>query len=406
MQKVNLFCTSNFNLPSIAYTIFCTNQMLSIASSFVKACCLILLIALIGPVHSQSIGVWNNASEGFRSLGMVRMGLASANPSPIHAYQAENHLAKQYQDRIGAGIEQLMGQLKTRIVLISSDRHIVYQNYATQSMRSSTPLGYSMSKSLTSLTVGHALCANPNIVLSTKAEVLIPRLKGSSWGQSSIEELLLMKSGSARQDPQSNGWQSEAVALTHRPVYVGGRTQDVFDLMIKHDLKEFKPGTSHQYSNYDTLTLGFVVEAITGKKFHEYFYETIWKEIAANRNGAWLVNGLDQTYTAAGFSAAPEDWLRIGHYVIDQINTKTCLGQFLSKAIEPKERSFTPTRCYGYQIWNWCQKDTFFFLGYGGQYLIMNPGKRWVAYVHQTTHENDAQLIALLSSGLFLENNK
>ena len=155
MQRVNLTCTCNLNSPSIEYTIFCNNQMLRIAASLVKESVLILLIALIGPVHAQSIGIWNNASEGFRNQGMVRMGLASANPSPIHAYQAENHIAKQYQDRIGAGIDQLMGQLKTRIVLISSDRHIVYQNYATQSMRSSTPLGYSMSKSLTSLTIGH-----------------------------------------------------------------------------------------------------------------------------------------------------------------------------------------------------------------------------------------------------------
>jgi len=368
---------------------------------------LFLGLVLFGSsVNSQSIAIWNNVSDGFRTQGTVRMGKAAESPSNINSYQSENPLSKLYQERIGAGVEKLMGQLKTRIVLISSDRQVVYQNYASRSMQTATPLGYSMSKSLTALTIGHALCANPNISISTKAETLVPRLTGTSWGQSSIEELLLMKSGSSKQEPQRSGWQSEAVAELHRPAYLGGHSQDVIELMIRHDLKDFKSGTSHQYNNYDTLALGFLVEAITGKKFHEYFFETVWKEIAAAKNGAWLVNGLDQTFTAFGFSAAPEDWLRIGHYVIDQINSGSCLGQFLNKASEPKERTYIPTRCYGYQIWNWCRKDTFFFLGYGGQYLVMNPSKRWVAYAHQTTQENDAQLVALLSSGLLLESAK
>lgn len=355
-------------------------------------------------VSAQALAIWNNASDGFRSMGDVRVGQAAATPSSLGAYQSELPISKQYQERIGAGVEKLMGQLKTRIVLISSDRQIVYQNYATRSMQTATPLGYSMSKSLTALTIGHALCANQNIPISTKAESLVPRLTGSSWGQSSIEELLLMKSGAAKQEPHRNGWQSDAVAELHRSVYLGGHQHDVIELMIKHDLKEFNSGTSHQYSNYDTLALGLLVEAITAKKFHEYFFETVWKEIAASKNGAWLVNGLDQTFTAFGFSAAPEDWLRIGNYVIDQINSGTCLGQFLSKASEPKERTYISTRCYGYQIWNWCRKDTFFFLGYGGQFLVMNPSKRWVAYAHQTTHENDAQLISLFGAALNLSN--
>ncbi len=354
-------------------------------------------------VSAQSIAIWNNVSDGFRTQGIVQMGKAAESPSTINSYQSENPLSKLYQERIGTGVEKLMGQLKTRIVLISSDRQVVYQNYAARSMQTATPLGYSMSKSLTALTIGHALCANPNISISTKAETLVPRLTGTSWGQSSIEELLLMKSGAARQEPKLAGWQSEAVALQHRPVYLGGHNQDVLELMHKHDLKEFQPGTAFQYSNYDTLSLGFLVESITGKKFHEYFFETVWKEISASKNGAWLVNGLGQTFTAFGFSAAPEDWLRIGHYVIDQINSGNCLGKYLSKASEPKERTYVSSRCYGYQIWNWCRKDTFFFLGYGGQYLVMNPSKRWVAYAHQTTHENDAQLVSLFFQALLVE---
>ena len=379
-----------------------------------KIPCLLFLFffTLYSPcVYAQTIEFWNNASDGFRSQGKVRLGQAAPNPSVINPYQADNQLAKLYQDRVGESIEKLMSDLKTRVVLVSSDRQIVHQSFATKSMQKATPLGFSMSKSLTAMTVGHVLCANPTISIDQRVDTLIPKLAGSSWGNSTIKDLLLMKSGAARQDPSRHGWQSEAVAVTHRPIYWGKHNSDFLDMMIKDDLKEFKPGTKHYYSNYDTLALGFVVEAISGKKFHEYFFNTIWREISTANTGAWLVNSYDQTLTAYGFSATPEDWLRIGHYVVDQIRSNNCLGKFLKKAIEPVEYTHHATRCYGFQIWNWCRtdtfflmgkKDSFFFLGFGGQHLIVNPNKRWVAYVHQISEENNNQLIFLLRTAMYL----
>jgi len=379
-----------------------------------KIYCLLLLFIFIlnSPyVYAQTIEFWNNASDGFRSQGRVRLGQAAQNPSIINPYQADNQLAKLFQDRVGERIDKLMDDSKTRIVLVSSNRQIVHQSFATKSIQKATPLGFSMSKSITALTVGHALCANPTVSIDQRVDTLIPKLAGSSWGNSTIKDLLLMKSGAARQDINRHGWQSEAVAVTHRPIYQGRHYSDFLDMMIKDDLKEFKPGTKHNYSNYDTLALGFVVEAISGKKFHEYFFQTIWMEISAANTGAWLVNSFDQTLTAYGFSASPQDWLRIGHYVVDQIQSNNCLGQFLKKAIEPVEHTHRSTWCYGFQIWSWCRmdtfflmgnKDSFFFLGFGGQYLILNPSKRRVAYVHQISHENDAELTFLLRTAMYL----
>ena len=74
------------------------------------------------------------------------MGKAAESPSTINSYQAENPLSKLYQERIGPGVEKLMGQLKTRIVLISSDRQVVYQNYAARSMQTATPLGLTLTR--------------------------------------------------------------------------------------------------------------------------------------------------------------------------------------------------------------------------------------------------------------------
>ena len=373
--------------------------------SFLKKNMFGMLTLCVMQADAQVLAMWSNASDGFRSVAKIQSGAPSNNPSRINELVDNHTVAKLFQERHGSEIEKFMGQLKTRIVLVSSDRQIIYQNYATRSMRNSTPLGYSMSKSVAAITIGHAICSNSKVSIQSKVDGLLPRLKGTSWGNSTIEDLLLMKSGSAKINPtEGNGWQSEEVAAIHRPVYLGGHNIDVIDLMIKHDLKEFTPGTSHQYSNYDTIVLGLLVESITQKKFYEYFFDTVWKEVAAAKTGAWIVNGFDQTFTSLGFSASPEDWLRLGHYVIDQINSQNCVGKFLQNASEPKEKTYLKTRCYGYQIWNWCRKDAFFFFGYGGQFLIIRPEKKWVAYVHQTTHDNDAKIIGILYESLNLLN--
>jgi len=373
--------------------------------SFLKKNMLGMLTLFVMQADAQVLAMWNNASDGFRSVARIQSGAPSNNPSRINELVDDHTVAKLFKERHGSEIEKFMGQLKTRIVLVSSDRQIIYQNYATRSMRNSTPLGYSMSKSVAAMTIGHAICSNSKVSIQSKVDSLIPRLKGTSWGDSTIEDILLMKSGSAKTIPENNGWQSEEVAAIHRPVYLGHHNSDIVDLMIKHDLKEFRPGTSYQYNNYDTLVLGLLVEAITQRKFYEYFFDTVWKEVAAAKTGAWIVNGFDQTFTSFGFSASPEDWLRLGHYVIDQIDSQTCIGKFLQIASEPKEtKTWVKTRCYGYQIWNWCRKDAFFFFGFGGQFLIIRPEKKWVAYVHQTTHDNDAKILGILYESLNLLN--
>jgi hypothetical protein len=371
-------------------------------TSNITRACATIAAGFIGIASaSQELAIWNNVSDGFRTQAKVRTGAGSPTPSAIGPYDARAEGSRAIVERVGSELDSLMGQLKTRIVLISSDRQLIYENYASRWMRRSTPLGYSMSKSLTAMTVGHAICANPAWSLDTKLEQVVPRLRGTSWGSSTVEDLLRMKSGSSRQEPERSGWQSEEVAAFHRAVFLGAHGSDVIDSMIAHDLKAITPGVSYQYSNYDTLALGFFVEAISGKKFYDYFFESVWPSIGAAQPGAWLVNDLDQTFSSFGFSASPEDWLRIGHHVIEHLRRGDCLGQFLSRAVLPLERTYIPTRCYGFQIWNWCSRDAFFFFGFGGQFLIMHPARNWVAYAHQTSHVNDARLIKVLRDVMY-----
>lgn len=343
---------------------------------------------------------WDRVSQGFRKEAKVVFLPPSDSPLNLESYSDEI-TAKRTVSMIDTVLNKFIGMKGTRILIISTNKKIIYSKYASNSLRSSTPLGYSMSKSLTSLAIGKLLCKYPLITLNTKGKDLVTGFDGTSWGESTLEQILMMKSGSSIQEPIRAGWQSETVAKNHRSIFSGENKLDVVEKMKSDDDKSFASGTTFQYNNYDTLFLGLVIESVSGIKFHKFFEEEIWSEVGAKQAGAWFVNEKGQTYTYLGFSADPEDWIRIGNYVNDSVEKNDCFGEYLKKATFQLQKTFVPTRCYGYQIWSWCNSEEFFFMGYGGQYLIMNPIRQWVAYAHQTTHENDRDLIGVLRNVMY-----
>jgi CubicO group peptidase (beta-lactamase class C family) len=364
-------------------------------------------------VFAQRESELRDWSNGYRSAYNTYILKKSDNPTTLMPITDLISVAKELP-HTQRYVSDLMGSEKTRILLYSVNRNIIFENYLNSNIKNSTPLAFSISKSLTALAVGVAHCSGKINSLDDKADKYIPRLTKTSWGNSTVRQLLLMNSGSTYQQPPWTGWQSERVAIKNRLIYAGSSFKDYIELMLEDDEQKFKPGEFFYYNNYDTLTLSLIIEAATNQSFSEFFEKEIWNAVGAHKDGAWLRNRKGQTAAYVGFSAGPEDYIRLGHYINEQFNNQSsCIGKYLNDAIKPKQKTFVPTRCYGYQIWSWCNDNNFFFLGYGGQYLVMQPRQNIVYYVHQGTHENDAKVVDLfnqitnhLNSRKFLINDK
>lgn len=365
------------------------------AGKVVAALVLFLAMTPVHPVVAQDLQDLVADSEGHRRLGKIARLQPSATPSALVRPPATDTL-KGGAPEIASGLDALIRVADTRILIISWDRRVIYERYAEEWLRRATPLGYSMSKSLAALTMGKALCTGAIGSLQQKGATLLPDLEGTSWGNATIEQILRMQSGSSEQGPPHLGWQNEAVTLENRPIYTGRMTGEYKEMMRRHDERRFQPGQQFQYNNYDTLALGLLVEAATGRSFADFFNETIWQPLGPAGTGAWLQNNAGQTATHGGFSAAPDDWVRLGHFVIDSMRNKDdCFARYLEAAVKPGSRTFISSRCYGYQIWNWCSPDTFMFFGFRGQYLVITPRLGVVMYAHQGSGKNDAAMMAL-----------
>jgi len=321
-------------------------------------------------------------TNGFRNQAKIALVKPPPENNPL---VLKNEEAPDQAKRI---LNDLFSRNNSKALVLAQGSTVLYEKYSFGVGKRNTPLGYSMSKSLTALTVGRALCDGHIQSLDTPLKVHLPILSGTSWGEASVRSVLRMSSGAYATHMQYNGHKNrEMEQLVGSSIAAGRMNTDFTELMLQSDDKRFEPGRYFNYSNLDTIALGLLVQAATGMPFNQYFEKTIWTDSGAESQGAWFVNGKDQASTYNGFSARPHDWVRIGLMVLRELkDDSTCFGKFLAEGTRKQINAWGPANGYGYQIWTQCGSGTdFCFVGFGGQYLLFNVEKNLVLYHHATT---------------------
>lgn len=346
---------------------------------------------------AQDERIADRMTEGWRSTAIVDY-VRAPRDSKVDLQFIDSSSAAQFPgvSAIQSDMERRFAVPGTRAVIMSAKRTVIFEKYlALKATEQSTPIGNSMSKSLVGLAVGKALCDGALKTLSDPLGAYVKDLSGTSWGQASIHNVLRMSSGAFRANPtDSSGFKSQQDQNEARAIYTGQLSKNYIDMMKAVDERVSSPGTEFNYSNYDTQALVLLVEAATQEKFSKYFENKIWKEIAAQTDGAWIKNSQGQVAGYLGFSATTRDWLRLGHWVLDELKKGGCYSDFLKKATtEQIAANWAYQKSYGYQIWTNCTRKpgSFCFLGFGGQQLLMDPKSETVLYVHATQNNVSAE---------------
>jgi CubicO group peptidase (beta-lactamase class C family) len=342
----------------------------------------ILILALSAGLSAEELPFANHVTTGLRYKAQVVYVKPSQPTRPLSA-------DKTARPEAGALLDQLFVRNNSKSLIAAQNSKIIYERYSFGAGKSSTPIGYSMSKSLTALTVGRAICDGHISSINDPVERYLTELSGTSWGKATVRDLLRMSSGAYHTDINNSGHRTHELMISIGSAMRDGvMTQNFIDLMRANDQRVAASGEYFNYSNFDTTALGFLVERATGLTFSQYFERTIWRATGAERSGAWVVNSRGQTGTYMGFSATPHDWVRIGLMVLEELKNKdSCFGKFLNEATSRQIDSNSVANEYGYQIWVGCRsrETDFCFVGYGGQYLLFNTSTNTVVYQHATT---------------------
>lgn len=189
----------------------------------------------------------------------------------------------------------------------------------------------SMSKSVTALAVGQAVCAG-HLSLETRAADLVPALRGKATGTASLRQLLLMSSGSAETQTQH----TSGVTFREAERFLQSEAWSLADLISDARLAGEKPaGKVFDYKSYDPYLAALMVQQATGRKFTSWVRDNLFREaglehgfvLDTDRHGNFLATG--------GVRLSLSDWVRLGVYIQEQRDRAGCLGGFIRDMLGP-----------------------------------------------------------------------
>lgn len=287
----------------------------------------------------------------------------------------------------------LEGMLSTGLagVALEGDQ-IVYEKYLRGEDSNLYP-AWSMTKSLVSVTVGHALCTGRIKSLDDQAQQYVSEIRDTTWGRATVRQLLQMRSGTPRQGLDRGG--DYLYAYTSSGVEMVRGVMAVKDAHRRFDAQadSAPAGTRFAYANMDTDTLGLVVAAATGQAYAKYFESTVLSGARLEHPSVFHLDREGHPVTHGYFFASLRDFARLGQYVVDIYQGKTgsaCLKDYVTQATQPYTETSNPINKskigYGYQFWldtgfGPSRNESVRMAGHQGQDIFMNLRTGKVAVV-------------------------
>lgn len=281
--------------------------------------------------------------------------------------------------------EDFLDRTYTNALLVMKDGKIVSEIYRNNSDENSRFIGWSMTKSITSLLVGCALSDGRIASLDDDIIAYLPELKGGGYDGVTIRQVLEMRSGvdyEERYDFANPGIaaRNHVAALIRNVVRFADAARTV--------KRVHPPGSVFQYKTLDTAVLGWLIERVSGMTVAAYTAQKLWEPLGAEQDGFYLMDGqpgVGREFSGAGFNATLRDFGRIGQMMLDN-------GRANGRQVVPADwvristAPSTPAQGdapglptgYGMQWWLLDDKGAYSALGLQGQYIYVDPRSRTV----------------------------
>jgi CubicO group peptidase (beta-lactamase class C family) len=277
-------------------------------------------------------------------------------------------------------IDEFMDKTWTTGFAVARDGELLHEAYLAGYEANSLPTSFSVAKSFVSAMVGIAIDQGYITSVWDPVERYVPALAGSGYGPIPLHHLLTMSSG-VHFDEDYASARSDINML---PVRVFVFRTSLPDLL--QDVQMLRePGTYNEYASSDTMVLGLVLEAATGRSLAQYLEQTIWKPGGMEYPAYWGTDYHGHTLAYGFLSASLRDYLRFGRLYLNQgqrNGEQIIPAEWVARSVNPQEAHLQPghnpqshsTFGYGYQWWipeN--PQGDFAAIGIWGQYIYVHP---------------------------------
>jgi CubicO group peptidase (beta-lactamase class C family) len=315
--------------------------------------------------------MFRSMDELFTTRKVARSGPVWELPRRDHAldftytWQEQSHVASDFLERT-----------YTNALLVMKNGEIVSEIYRNNSSPASRFIGWSMTKSVTSVLIGCALEDGLITSLDIPISDYLPELRGGGYEGVSIRHVMQMRSGvnyEERYDFANPG----IAASNHISSLVKNVTRFVDTARTLERIHE--PGSFFQYKTIDTAVLGWLVERSTGMSVAAYTERCLWEPLGAEADGYYIMDGapgVGREFSGAGFNATLRDFARFGQMIL---NGGTANGNrivpedWVSQSTQPTSGEDQGRGGYGLQWWTMGGTDAFAAIGLQGQYIYVDP---------------------------------
>lgn len=270
----------------------------------------------------------------------------------------------------------LLNTREAKAIALLDGPNVVYLEFKQAASEDSLFASASMAKTVTAMAVGQAICAG-KLHMSDRASDIIPELDNTALGSATVKDLLRMASGAADADNAGNSLTGNIFTSQNVKDWANG-TIDLAEVILEHRVSQaargvfpaYKPGEKFAYKNTEPITLGLMLNRVTGMPYASWVRKTIFDPMGAEGTGWISQNKKKQAAAYAGVQLRMADWIRFAWWVQQASHRTDCFGNFVREASHRQIR--TGKRHYaGYGYLTWTDvtfaPNTFWAAGWGGQ---------------------------------------
>ncbi|MGI9262592.1 MAG: serine hydrolase domain-containing protein [Woeseiaceae bacterium] len=258
-------------------------------------------------------------------------------------------------------------------LLVIKDGKIAYERYGLGNDENSKWISYSVAKSVVSMLIGAAIRDGYIRNVDESVTNYLPRLKGSSYDQSSIRNILQMASG-----VEWNEDYADPEADINRAAWA---TLDMYEY-LRHKPRDHSPGELFNYNTAETNLAGTLLRSAIGNNLSTYLSEKIWRPFGMESDAWWvLTEPGGGEFGGCCISATLRDYGRIGLFAL---NDGTLPDGTEVLAPDWMKDSTVPSKGYGgYGYFWWLTDETVFSaIGIFGQGIYINREQNVVIALH------------------------
>lgn len=333
-----------------------------------------------------AFGAGNASTEFFEKyyhkqiMGRYITSMDGEGPTRISEFRNNNPVTPKFGQQ--QDFSSIVDAEENLSAVVLKDGEIIFERYNDELDIDSNFFiqGTSLTKTLMSSVVGHLICEGSIKSIDETVGLHSKSLSSTVYKDVTIRNLLQMNSG-------VNKNRKNEKRINHQ---LQGKFEEFGDLsdqiqiikVIKNRFEE--QGNRFSYHTLDSAAISVLVSELTGKSVAEIFYDEVFSKMDASNDLYWWKDINDMSMGFSGAYMTTRDWAKFGQFISNNINNKTCLGDYFLSGIENSIDSDSKKQGkYGYHFWvpKIAGKPMVELRGFGGNDMVINHYDNTVAVV-------------------------